>query len=133
MSFPSTVPGIATKFVTANFAADLAANDLILMSALLCVSDKDCGVVVASVGLFAFLLPLPCVSGEDCGVVAAVVEDDLGQATIGPFDFPPFKLVTSNHFVVFIKIRGPVPIDYDRVRNWVPIFIINVKNINLSP
>ena len=60
-----------------------------------------------------------------------VVEDDRGQATIGPFDFPPFKLVTSNHFVVFIKIRGPVPIDYDRVRNWVPIFII-VVNWNLG-
>ena len=87
MSFPSTVPGIAAKFVTANlaandlisvpgfftkfiankfivanFAADLAANDLISVSALPCVFGADCKVVAASVGLLAvvLLLALPC-------------------------------------------------------------------------
>ena len=58
MSFWSTVPGIATKFVTANFAA----NDLISVPALPCVSGEDCEVVAASVGLLAvaLLLALLC-------------------------------------------------------------------------
>ena len=57
-----SVPGAATKFINANFAADLAANDLISVSALPFVFGKDCEVVAASAELLAvaFLLALPC-------------------------------------------------------------------------
>ena len=76
LSVPVLVPGAAIKFINANFAADLAANDLISVWALPCVFGADCEVGAASVELLAvaLLLALPCVSGEDCEVGAASVE-----------------------------------------------------------
>ena len=81
LSSSAPLPSVCIKFIVANFAADIAvndliSNDLISVSALPCVFGADCEVVTASVGLLAvtFLLALPCVSGEDCGVVAASVE-----------------------------------------------------------
>ena len=59
---PVSVPGAAIKFINANFAADLAVDDLISVSALPCVFGADCEVVAASVELLAvaLLLALLC-------------------------------------------------------------------------
>ena len=61
------VPVVCIKFIVANFAADIAvndliSNDLISVSALPCVSGEDCGVVAASIELLAvaLLLALLC-------------------------------------------------------------------------
>ena len=71
VAFPSVsvplIPLVCIKFIVANFAADIAvndliSNDLISVSALPCVFGADCEVVAASVELLAvaFLLALLC-------------------------------------------------------------------------
>ena len=70
-AFPSVsvplIPLVCIKFIVANFAADIAvndliSNDLISVSALLCVFGADGEVGAASVELLAvvLLLALPC-------------------------------------------------------------------------